>query len=250
MGLASGRVVLAPVRDGRRGPDSSDMRTTEVKTGIRLLGCALLLVMTGCGSVDGASTDAPSTSASPAAAAAAGGRIVFDRGDVGAGESSVYIMDDDGSHVRLLLARGASHPRWAPDGSAISLFCCDDGMAAHYLDPKTRSLRETAPPDSSLEIHCGFAWSPDGKRVPCETFGVDDPELNGVYTVRASDGGGLERVTANPGGDDIPGDYSPDGKSIVFVRMKHDHPVGIFVVGVDGSGLRRLTPTGMVLDDG
>ena len=225
------------------------MWATRASKAAGVVASCTLIVAAGCGSSDnGTSTEKPGSPASSSAGPAVGGRIVFDRGDVGAGESSVYVMDSDGSHVRLLLERGANHPRWAPDGTTISLFCCDDGMAAHYLDPKTGDLRETAPPDPGLETHCGY-WSPDGTRVLCESFGVEDPKRNGIYTVRASDGGGLRRITSNPGGDDIPGDFSPDGKRIVFVRLEHDRPAGIFVVGVDGSGLRRLTPKGMVLDD-
>ena len=158
-------------------------------------------------------------------------------------------MNSDGSDVTLLFERGASNARWAPDGSTISFFCCDDGMAAHFIDPDTGSFRETAPPDPTLEIHCGFAWSPDGKRLPCESYGVHDAKRNGIYPIRVSDGGGLTRVTTNPGGGDIPGDYSPNGNRLVFVRLKNDRPVGIFVINVDGSGLRRLTPKKMVLDE-
>jgi Tol biopolymer transport system component len=34
----------------------------------------------------------------------------------------------------------------------------------------------------------------------------------------------------------------------VFVRSKNERPVGIFVVNVDGSGLRSLAPKDMILD--
>jgi Tol biopolymer transport system component len=47
---------------------------------------------------------------------------------------------------------------------------------------------------------------------------VTDPSRNGIYTIRSSDGGGLTRITSHPGGDDNPGDDSPDGKRMVFVR--------------------------------
>ena len=64
-----------------------------------------------------------------------------------------------------------------------------------------------------------------------------------------SDGRGLSRVTSNPGGDDIPGDYSPDGNRLVFSRTDPSRPatanVALFVVNVDGSGLRRITPWGL-----
>jgi hypothetical protein len=39
-----------------------------------------------------------------------------------------------------------------------------------------------------------------------------------MYTIRSSDGGGLLRITTNPGGEDDPVDYSPDGTQIAFIR--------------------------------
>jgi Tol biopolymer transport system component len=213
---------------------------------------ALLLVVSGCSSSSdepSGKPGSPTASSVSSAPSAQRGRIVFNRGDIGAGKGSLFTMNSDGTDITQLFERGASNGRWSPDGSTISFFCCDDGMAAHFIDADTESFRETAPPDPALEIHCGFAWSPDGKRLPCESYGVDNPNRNGIYTIRVSDGGGLTRMTSNPGGGDIPGDYSPDGKRLVFVRLKNDRPVGIFVVNVDGSGLRRLTPKSMVLDE-
>ncbi len=169
----------------------------------------------------------------------------------GEDESGVtYTVDPDGSDEQQLFTDGfSSGPRWSPDGTEIHIFCCDDGMSAHVLDPETGDVRGLPPPDPALETFCGGAWSPDGKRLACEVFGVDDPSLNGLYSIRSSDGGDLTRITSNPGGDDIPGDYSPDGKQLVFIRFEDERPVGFFVTNVDGSGLRRLTPPDMILDD-
>ena len=225
---------------------------TKAKVAFRTFLGALLLVASACGSSsDDSSGDergSPTPSSPSSALSALNGRIVFIRGDAGAGESSLYTMNLDGSDVTLLF-EGASNARWAPDGGTISFFCCDDGMATHFIDPDTESYRGTAPPDATLETHCGFAWSPDGKRLPCEGYGVDDATRNGIYSIRVSDGGGLTRITSNPDGGDIPGDYSPDGKRLVFVRSKNDRPTGIFVISVNGSGLRRLTPKDMILDE-
>ena len=71
---------------------------------------------------------------------------------------------------------------------------------------------------------------------------MTDPSRNGIYSIRVSDGGALQRITSSPGGDDIPGDYSPDGKRIVFVRADQDGQVGLFVTRLNGSGLRQITP--------
>lgn len=171
--------------------------------------------------------------------------IVFARFDHTLG-GTVYTVNPDGSHLQELFARGAELPHWSPDGSQVSIFCCDDGMAAHIVDPDTGSFRELAPTDPTLEVHCGF-WSSDGARLACESFGLTDPSRTGVWTIRSSDGGGLTQITSNPGGDDIPGDFSPDGKRLVFLRTLNGQ-VGLFVVKLDGTGLRQITPPGMILD--
>jgi WD40 repeat protein len=185
----------------------------------------------------------------PAAAKVPGpnGRIVFARFDPALGGTATYTVNPDGSHVKQLFSSGEM-PHWSPDGGEVAIFCCDDGMAAHIVNADTGSFRELAPPDPSLEIHCGFTWSPDGQRLACETFGVTDPTLNGVYSIRSSDGAGLAQITSNPGGDDIPGDYSPDGKRLVFVRSDENGPVGIFETRLNGSGLRQLTPPSLIVD--
>jgi Tol biopolymer transport system component len=68
-----------------------------------------------------------------------------------------------------------------------------------------------------------------------------------VYTIRSTDGGDLQQVTSIPGGDDCPGDYSPEGKRIVFIRGAPDVRA-LFVAKVDGSGVRQITPTGMAIN--
>ena len=182
------------------------------------------------------------------------GRIVFMRGDpsegVLAGDGVTYTVNADGSDERQLFSDGGSPgPSWSPDGSQIAIFCCDNGMAAHLLDPDTEDLREFPPPDPTVETHCGLAWSPDGTHLACEGFGVDDPSGNGIYSIGVSDSGGLSRITTNPGGDDIPGEYSPDGDRLVFVRIPDEGKVGIFVTDLTGDVVHRISPPGVIVDD-
>lgn len=189
--------------------------------------------------------------AAPAQAKVPGpnGQIVFQRIDRKLGGTAIYGMNPDGSHLRRLFARGAEFPHWSPDGRKVSIFCCDDGMAAHIIDADTDSFRELAPPDPTLEVHCGL-WSPDAQRMACESYGITDPGRNGIYSIRTSDGGGLRRMTTNPGGSDTPGDYSPDGKRLVFVRQDPTGRVGLFVTKIDGSGLSDVPTPGLILEFG
>jgi Tol biopolymer transport system component len=171
-------------------------------------------------------------------------RIAFVRGDPEEGETVTYTVNLDGSDEEQLFFDGQSEsPLWAPSGTEIQINCCDDGMAAHFVDPDTGDIVRTLPqPDPELETFCGGAWSPDGERIACEGYGLDDPSLNGIYSIRVSDGGGLKRITSNPGGEDIPGDYSPDGTRLVFFRSTDDGTTGIFVTNLDGSDLQRVSP--------
>ena len=185
------------------------------------------------------------------------GRIVFVRADPSAGviagdaDTYTYAVNADGSDEQPLFSEGPSAgPRWSPGGDEIQVFCCDDGMAAHIVDPETGVIRTSfPPPDPTLETHCGGAWSPDGERLACEGFGVDDPSRNGIYTIRVSDGGALTRITANNGGDDIPGDYSPEGDRLVFLRSTEGGKVGIFVTELDGDDVHRISPSGVIVAD-
>ena len=74
-----------------------------------------------------------------------------------------------------------------------------------------------------------------------ETFS-DDGSQNGIHTIRSSDGDGLTQITSNPGGDDVPGSWSANGKRIVFQRFGPDSYEGVFVVNANGTGLKRILP--------
>ena len=173
------------------------------------------------------------------------GRIAFVRFDPALQDDFVYTANPDGSQEHQLLPTGAEGPHWSPDGGRIAVFPHDvEGVSQRIVDPDDGSYVDLPNPDPDLFLPCSV-WSTDGARLACEGFG-NDPGDNGIYTIQSSDGGGLERVTANAGGDDCPGDYSPNGKRIVFLRAD-ETGLTLYTVKLDGSGLRRLTPAGMTL---
>jgi Tol biopolymer transport system component len=173
---------------------------------------------------------------------AGNGRITFTRFDPVQGDDFVYTANPDGSQEQQLLATGAEGPHWSPDGSRIAVFPHDvDGVSARIVNPDDGTYRDVANPDPDrLFLPCGL-WSPDGKRLACDGFGSTDGELDGIYTIRSSDGGGLDRVTANPDGEDCPGDYSPAGKRLVFLRQ-NDATFALFTTKLDGKDVRQITP--------
>jgi Tol biopolymer transport system component len=167
------------------------------------------------------------------------GKIVLNSDNNVTGQEQVYTIDPDGSDTKLLM-NDAESGQWSPDGTKIAI---GGGVLNSDTGGFTDLQLATLYPD--LFLGCG-EWSPDGARLACEG-GFVDPALQGVYTLRSSDGGDLQQVTSNPGGDDCPGDYSPNGKQLEFLRAS-DSVFALFTVKLDGTGLREITPNGMVLN--
>jgi Tol biopolymer transport system component len=172
------------------------------------------------------------------------GLISFTRFDPALQQDVVYTINPNGTGEHQLFVGGESG-QWSPDGKRL-LVGPDDGRE-RIVNPDDGSYTElpTFYSDPNLFLGCGV-WSPDASRLACEGFG-DDPSANGVYTIRSTDGGDVRRVTSGAD-DDCPGDYSPNGKQIVFLRLSFDSGTATLnVVKTDGSNLRQITPDGMDL---
>jgi Tol biopolymer transport system component len=175
----------------------------------------------------------------PAAAGPPGtnGKIVTNSDNRVTGEEQVYSVDPDGSD-RQLVMNNAESGQWSPDGVKIAI----NGGIFNF-DAGTFQDLSLATLYPNLFLGCGV-WSPDGTTLACEG-GFIDPTIQGVYTVRASDGGDLRQITSDPFGDDCPSDYSPNGQRLVGTVGPPDGPPALFVVNVNGSGRSQITPTGM-----
>jgi Tol biopolymer transport system component len=200
-----------------------------------------------CGEVDIASSVLASLGALPAAARPPGtnGQITFARFNPTLGDTQVYVVNPDGTGQRLVQAPTdtAECPTWFPDGAHIATCGAPDrpGGGSRIINPDDGTFREVDGQYPGLFNPC-TSPSPDGTLLLCETFS-DDGSQNGIHTIRSSDGGGLTQITSNPGGDDIPGDWSPNGKRIVFDRIGPDgNSKGLFVVNTNGTGLKQITP--------
>jgi TolB protein len=196
----------------------------------------------------------------PAAAKVPGsnGRILYGVVDPNLGDTVIYTANPDGSHAQQLGPPVTSEcPNWSPDGTQIAT--CDGPGSAVIFNADDGSSRVVPEPDpANLFLPCA-GWTPDGQRLTCEGFGQTDQSLNGIYTIRASDGGGLTRITSNPGGDDTPGDYSPDGTQLVFLRNDPTQPAcpprlfwkcptpdsALFIVNLASGAVRQITPWGL-----
>jgi Tol biopolymer transport system component len=161
------------------------------------------------------------------------GKIVVNVDNSVTGQEQIYTVDPDGTNMQFL-ANDAEAGQWSPDGTRIPL-------ASGYLNVDTGAFADLHLPDGlypGLFLFCG-TWSPDGARLACEGFG--DGGLNGIYTIRSSDGGDLQRVTTAEF-DDCPADYSPNGRRLLVSNGQ------LSVVESNGNGLHKITPDGMQVD--
>jgi Tol biopolymer transport system component len=173
----------------------------------------------------------------------ANGQIAFARFNPTLGDTQVYVVNPDGSGQRLVQAPldTAECPQWFPDGAHIAT--CGTpapGGGSRIINPDDGTFRDIDGQYPGLFNPC-TSPSPDGTLLLCETFS-DDGSQNGIHTIRSSDGSGLTQITSNPGGDDVPGSWSSNGKRIVFQRFGPDSYEGVFVVNVNGTGLKRILP--------
>jgi Tol biopolymer transport system component len=175
------------------------------------------------------------------------GKIVTNSDNLTTGTEQVYTVDPDGTDEHLV-ADNSEVGSWSPEGTRITLFG-ELGELLYNVDNGSSvdlGLPGNLYPD--LLLFCGV-WSPNGARLACEGFGQTDPSLNGVYTLRSSDGGDLQRVTYDPNGDDAPSDYSPNGNRLVITRA-NETTYELDTVKLDGSGMKRITPEGMEFNFG
>ena len=227
------------------------MRTSVERTALVVV--VVALAVAGCTTSSDASTAPSSDSTAPSLPSASEDRLVYGRHTPPDDAFVLYTSRVDGGDERELLV-DAELPRWSPDGTRLSV-AAEGPQGPIFVGlinrDGTHYVRFDSP-DPTLNLGCS-AWSPDGERLGCEGWDDNDVSRNGIYTVRSSDGGDLRRITSAPDGrHDIPGDYSPEGTQITFVRsgLSDEQHSTLMAVNIDGSSERRLTdqPVGLGCD--
>ena len=158
---------------------------------------------------------------------------------------STHIANADGSEEHELALPGPEGGgRWSHDGAHIAVMTVvEDGrVGTAIIAPDGTVERVLDLPDPTLNLPC-VVWSPDDSRLACEGFDPSDPSRTGIYTVSATDGGDLQRLTTSGEGmHDLPGDFSPDGTSFVFQRSTDEEDGPLMLVDVAGGDPVVLLP--------
>jgi Tol biopolymer transport system component/DNA-binding winged helix-turn-helix (wHTH) protein len=171
-----------------------------------------------------------------------GTRVAFVWNGGSGNDYSLYVqLVDSETPLRLTREPRAEDrgPAWSPDGQKLAFTRSISG------DCQIRAVAALGGPEESLGP-CGdrdyrrLAWSPDGawlafpRRDQASPLGI---ELASLETRRRKT---LTHPPAGILGDSSPS-FSPDGKRLAFCRNLTESVNDLYSIGLDGSGLKRLT---------
>lgn len=178
--------------------------------------------------------------------------VAFARFDRGIGGFALWTARSDGSGQRRLTAGQATFPSWSPDRSRLLFDFPDDEGNLQIASVRRdgtglRALTDLPGISETAE------YTPDGRHI---VFGrspslpSDDPSLPGFFTslwvMRANGSNPRPLFAPDPAKFDVEPDISPDGQWVAFLRLRiaadGSQKAALFVVGIDGTGEKRLTP--------
>ncbi len=174
-----------------------------------------------------------------------GNQVAFDWDGENRDNTDIYVKLVAGGRPLRLTTNPAvdSRPAWSPDGSQIAFLRRSEGSGGIFLIPplggSERKLAES--PHFMGGDFSGLSWSPDGKFLAVsDRTSPEEPRAIFLVSVES---GEKERLTSPPPqslADHSPA-FSPDGRTLAFVRQSAVVLADVYLVQVDGGEPRRLT---------
>jgi Tol biopolymer transport system component len=153
----------------------------------------------------------------------------------------IYMMDRDGSNVRLVSPEGrqSQFPTVSPDGQFVAF---EMYMGNNNWDIFVKALNSNAMQQITFSParEGGAAFSPDGTQIGYHSTQASNAELGyDIYVVNL-DGTGTQRMTNFPETMDVWPQWSPDGSQMIF-QSERGGDSEIFIMNADGSNQRNLS---------
>lgn len=151
----------------------------------------------------------------------------------------LQIADADGQNPQVALRSREPiiSPAWSPDGGKLAYVSFESGKPVVYVHELATSKR--IPVANFKGNNSAPAWSPDGQTLAVV---LTRDGLSQIYSVNASDGSNLRRLTNSPLIDTEPV-FSPDGRFIFFTSDRTGRPQ-IYQMPASGGEPRRITFNG------
>ena len=161
------------------------------------------------------------------------GAIVFDRPD------AIYVQDAIGSPIRTVIspADGGQYPSFSPDGTRL-VYLREQGLGFDLMTARADgSGVQAITPAPLAEGPWWWGWTPDSQSVAVVTSNRADAQLvlYDATSVRAP------RVIETGFQVDAPA-FRPGNTDQMLFRGAKDGLIGLYLMNLDGSGLRTLVP--------
>lgn len=163
----------------------------------------------------------------------------------------IYVQQITGSKMVRVTNDPASdiQPVWSPDGLNLAFLRSGNAPGAPYQLIITSvfggSRREVA------QVYGGVDWSPDGQQLAVAGIAGVADEI-GIYLISV-DGKTRREVTRpdpNINSRDSSPRFSPDGKTIAFLRSQSDKESDLFIVNLLNGEVRQITRDQKSIQDG
>jgi len=159
------------------------------------------------------------------------------------GATRIFVKPTHGGSVTQITS-GNGHdtaPAWSPDGAHVAYAHMDDGQCVIRIADAFGASSRAAGPCGSRET-LKMSWSADARRL---AIAARKNNTSGPFRIELVDleSGARQPVSDPPEGivgDDSPA-FSPDGRSIAFLRSISGAIGDIFVMSADGRAARRVT---------
>ncbi len=168
--------------------------------------------------------------------------FTFARFNPDLGDTQVYLVNPDGTGQRLIQAptETGECPMWFSEAPILRPAGRRSAAAQRSSTPTTERSASSTRGTRGSSIHAA------ARRL---TEGCSSARRSAMTAVRTAStrseppmAVASRRSPRVPAATTIPGDWSPNGKRIVFLRTTVD---ALFVVNINGTGLKQITPAGL-----
>lgn len=168
-------------------------------------------------------------------------KIVFK--SIAEGFTGMYVMDDDGSNVTLLIRNSVPRqPCWSPDGKQIVYEQYNSLNGRQYfsiaiMNSDGSKIRNLTSPDTGSDYYPSF--SPDGKQVLFSRYQGKNRSIN-VLNLESGEIRQISDIGARSPR------YSPNGEQITFIfnpSGNNPNKHHLWIMDAEGNNARQLIPT-------